>query len=366
VINVPLGGGTLTFKNLFNLETGSTVGYDGMVLEISINGGAYSDITSGGNAFTAGGYNKTISANFSSAIAGRQAWSGLSGGTTAAPTYIDSSIALPAAAAGQPIRLKWRVSTDSSAIAAGVPGVRIDDIAVIGNTAVCSGPGAPNTNPTVSTPSTQSINEDAATSAVAVTINDAETPLGNLVLAASSNNTALVPNAPANLALGGSAGSRTIIVTPLPNMSGTATITLTVTDGGALTATSTFDVVVAPVNDAPSFLILGDRTHVQGTPGLQTIAGFVTGTNFGPSESGQTVVGYTVSELSDPANAVSGAAISPAGVLTYTLAGTPGVATIRVTMQDSGGTANGGVDTSAPVDFTITTVPVDVFKDGFE
>jgi len=76
-----------------------------MVLEISINGGAFNDITTGGNAFTAGGYTRTIDVTFGSQLAGRPAWSGLSGGSTAAPTYITSTINLPAAAAGQPINM---------------------------------------------------------------------------------------------------------------------------------------------------------------------------------------------------------------------------------------------------------------------
>jgi hypothetical protein len=142
-INVPAAGGQLSFKNLYNMESG----FDGMVLEISINGGAFSDITTGGNAFIAGGYNYTISSSFSSPIAGRMAWSGLSGGTTAAPTYITSTINLPAAAAGQPIKLKWRAATDSSVIAAGAAGVRIDNITVTNTSNVCSiqvaPPGAP-------------------------------------------------------------------------------------------------------------------------------------------------------------------------------------------------------------------------------
>jgi subtilisin-like proprotein convertase family protein len=141
-INVPAGGGQLTFQNLFNLEASAvtpTTGFDGMVLEISINGGAFNDITTGGNAFIAGGYTRTISGGFSSPIGGRQAWSGLSGGTTAAPTYITSTINLPAAAAGQPIKLRWRVATDSSAVAAGTAGARIDAISITGSSFVCAG-----------------------------------------------------------------------------------------------------------------------------------------------------------------------------------------------------------------------------------
>src|SRR5207247_1239176 len=52
-------------------------------------------------------------------------------------------------------------------------------------------------------------------------------------------------------------------------------------------------------------------------------------------------------------------AISPAGVLTYTpAANANGQATVTVQLHDNGGTANGGVDTSAAQQFTITVTPV--------
>ena len=150
-INVPAAGGQLTFRNLFNLEASGvtpTRGFDGMVLEISINGGAFNDITTGGNAFIAGGYTRTIDSTFGSPIAGRLAWSGLSGGTTAAPTYITSTINLPAAAAGQPIKLRWRAATDNSAVAAGAAGVRIDTIVISGSSFVCNSQSCTITAPT--------------------------------------------------------------------------------------------------------------------------------------------------------------------------------------------------------------------------
>jgi uncharacterized repeat protein (TIGR01451 family) len=354
VFTVPAAGAQLSFKNLFNLESGSS-GYDGMVLELSVNGGAFADITTGGNAFTAGGYTMAISSQYSSPIAGRQAWSGLSGGTGAAPTYITSTINLPATANGQPVQLKWRVATDDGVAASGESGARVDDVVITNNNAVCAAP-ASNTAPNVTGPSTQSINEDGVAGPFNVTVGDTETPVASLVLSATSNNTALVPNNPANLTLGGSGATRTLQVTPVANASGTATITLTVTDGGSLTGTSTFDVVVAAVNDAPSFTILGNRSHAAGAVGAQNVPAFVTATNFGPGENAQTVLGYTVTEQSDPNGIVSGAAIAANGTLTYTLSGQGGTATIRAVLQDSGGTANGGVDASAPVDFTITAI----------
>ena len=130
-IVAPVGGGLLTFRNVFNMEFASaTVGYDGMVLEISIAGGAYADILAAGGSFVTGGYTHTISTGFMSPIAGRMAWSGVSGGTTAAPTYITTTVNLPAAAGGQNIQLKWRAATDNSVAAAGDNGVRVDNIVI--------------------------------------------------------------------------------------------------------------------------------------------------------------------------------------------------------------------------------------------
>jgi len=56
----------------------------------------------------------------------------------------------------------------------------------------------------------------------------------------------------------------------------------------------------------------------------------------------------------------AGPAVASDGTLTYTTAtNANGVATITVRAQDDGGTANGGVDTSAPQTFTITVTAVD-------
>ncbi len=104
------GGGSFSFQNNYNTE--ST--FDGMVLEISVNGGAYQDILAAGGSFVTGGYNATISVNFMSPIAGRMAWSGNSGGFTT------TTVNLPASANGQSIQLKWRMASDSSIAATGV------------------------------------------------------------------------------------------------------------------------------------------------------------------------------------------------------------------------------------------------------
>ena len=125
------GGAQMTFRNTFNLEKDSidaNGGRDGMVLDISINGGAFQDIVAAGGSFVIGGYNKTISTGFGSPIAGRMAWSGLSGGTEATPQSITTTVNLPVAAYGQLVRLRWVVATDAAVNANGAAGAWVDTI----------------------------------------------------------------------------------------------------------------------------------------------------------------------------------------------------------------------------------------------
>ncbi|HXQ69000.1 MAG TPA: choice-of-anchor Q domain-containing protein, partial [Pyrinomonadaceae bacterium] len=67
---------------------------------------------------------------------------------------------------------------------------------------------------------------------------------------ATSSNTTLVPNA--NLGFTGSNGSRTLQITPAAGLSGTTTITVTVTATNGQTAVDTFVLTVGAVNDPPS------------------------------------------------------------------------------------------------------------------
>ncbi len=106
---------TFTFRHFYATE--ST--FDGGVLEISVNGGAYSDILAAGGLFVAGGYNATISTSFGSPIGGRQAWSGSSGG------YITTTVQLPASTLDQSVRMRWRMASDSSV---GATGWRVDSV----------------------------------------------------------------------------------------------------------------------------------------------------------------------------------------------------------------------------------------------
>jgi len=105
-----------------------------------------------------------------------------------------------------------------------------------------------NDTPAISDISNQSVNEDETTEEIAFTVSDVETAVGELVVEASSSDQALV--ADSSIVLSGSGDSRTLVITPVGNASGTATITVTASDGTA-SASETFDLMVRAINDAP-------------------------------------------------------------------------------------------------------------------
>jgi len=138
---------------------------------------------------------------------------------------------------------------------------------------------------------------------------------------------------------------------------GTVTITVRATDPGNASFDESFTVTVNSVNDAPSFTA-GDDQTVNEDAGVQTVADWATGISFGPANESPQTVNFLVTNNT---NALFSAqpAIAPDGTLTYTPADNAnGTATVSVQLMDSGGVANGGMDTSATQTFTITVTPV--------
>ena len=171
---------------------------------------------------------------------------------------------------------------------------------------------------------------------------------------ATSSNTALVPNNAANISISGSGSSRTLQISPVANAFGTSTITVTVNGNNSQTMTDTFLLTVNAVNDAPSFTKGADQT-VNENSGGQTVDNWASNIAVGPAnEAGQTVNFVVVSNSNGSLFAVA-PAVSPSGTLTYTSAtGASGTALITIALMDNGGTANGGIDTSATQTFNIT------------
>jgi hypothetical protein len=124
------GTAKIRFRNFFNTEydppsPGPEEFWDGYVLEVSINGGAFVDVTDPtvGGSFVTGGYTGEINGIASNPLAGRQAWCGEN------LTYIDTEINLGAALNGQTIRLRFRMGTD---LFTGGPGVHVDGLIIDG------------------------------------------------------------------------------------------------------------------------------------------------------------------------------------------------------------------------------------------
>ena len=123
-ISIPISTASakLTFRNNYNLESG----FDGAVLEVSspnILAGAFTDVTNAavGGSFSAGGYVAVISSSFSNPLAGRSAWTGSSIG------YITTTANLGPNVAGQTIKLRFRMGSDSSQAGTGW---RVDTISL--------------------------------------------------------------------------------------------------------------------------------------------------------------------------------------------------------------------------------------------
>ena len=191
--------------------------------------------------------------------------------------------------------------------------------------------------PKLSQVADQTINEDVSTGRIEFTVEDVETLASALVVTVSSSNTVLFPES--KIELTGTTGKRYINLTPAANLSGTATITLTVEDLDGGIATITFTVEVKPVNDLPSLTI----------PGTQTI-----------SEDGSTgTLSITVGDVETAANdiileaisgntniiAESGIAINGSGanrtIKLTPVANASGTVTITIRAKDE----NGGITT---------------------
>ena len=120
-----------------------------------------------------------------------------------------------------------------------------------------------NTAPTISAISNQATTMNTATAAIPFTIADGQTAASNLVVTSTSSSTNLVPTG--QIVCVGYGTSRSMTVTPASNQLGTATITLTVSDG-SLTASNSF---VLTVNPAPPPVIaitkveMLDASHVR-------------------------------------------------------------------------------------------------------
>jgi CSLREA domain-containing protein len=199
----------------------------------------------------------------------------------------------------------------------------------------------------------QTVNEDAGGQTVnawatAISAGPSDESAQTLTFQVTNNtNAALFLTAPAISSTG------RLTFTPAANANGTATITINLKDsggspnGGADTSASqTFVITVNAVNDQPSFA-KGANQSVNEDAGPQTVASWATAMSAGPADESSQSLSFTITN-NNPGFFSVDPAVSPNGTLTYTpAANVNGTANIGVAIKDDGGTANGGVDTSA-------------------
>ncbi len=101
-VTVSGAGRELSFWHRYNTQLGK----DGGVLEVSVNGGAWTDIVTAGGAFLEGGYDSTFGNGQQNPLAGRDAWSGNSGG------FLRTRVSVTGGLLGVPIRFRWVMGHD--------------------------------------------------------------------------------------------------------------------------------------------------------------------------------------------------------------------------------------------------------------
>jgi uncharacterized repeat protein (TIGR01451 family) len=212
--------------------------------------------------------------------------------------------------------------------------------------------------PRVNAPASANTVEDTTGAPITVFVSDADSAAASLVVAATSDNQALVADAGLAITPGGNAFERLLTITPVADANtptqGSAAITVTATDIDGDLGSDVITFTVNARNDPPAFDVGTDPAFIAGSSGTRSLPAFASVIRFGPAdESGQGVLQYNVIETGDPASVVSGTAIDTAGTLGFVLSGNDGTATFTATLQDNGGTLDGGQDTSSALPFSI-------------
>jgi len=159
--------------------------------------------------------------------------------------------------------------------------------------------GSVNDRPSLTTLKSRTIPVNGTTGAIALKIGDVETPVSALKLSARSTNAALVPASA--IVFGGSGANRTVTIKPVAGRTGASGITLSVSDGQAVTSTY-FVLTVASANRLPTISSVANLTLSEDAP--------------------PTTVRFTVADTEAPASllavtgASSNAALLPASALT--------------------------------------------------
>ena len=338
---------TIQFRNNYGLENG----FDGGVMEISVNGGAFTDVITAGGSFTSGGYNSVISSGFSSPIGGRSAWSGNSNG------YTTTAVELPASTIGQSVRLRFRMAADIDT--SGV-GWRVDTIqacgfaspSVLSITATDASKSEGNSG---TTPFNFVVSRTGDASA-AGTVQYAVTGSGTAPAIASDFGGTL-PSGTVSFAAGETSKPVVIDVTGDTQYEGSEgfTVTISAATGGALIDTAAANgLIVDDDNTAPTDLTISQSSIAENVPLASTIGSLATV----DSDVADLFTYTLVSGAGDTDNssfAISGSNLRTAAALNFE---TKSNYSVRVRSTDQGGLTFEKSFTISVVDLAEFSAPV--------
>lgn len=215
---------------------------------------------------------------------------------------------------------------------------------------------AVNDAPLVSSIGNVVVNEDVSTGLISFTISDEETPVQSLLVTATSDNTSLLPNS--GILLGGTAGNRTIKLTPAANKFGEARVTVRVSDG-ALSVSRIFTLKVNPVNDPPSISAISGLSIPQAQAATAPISFTISDLETSPSRLIVTATSSNKSLVPDSNLILNGTegnralVIKPIGTL-------KGTSTITITVKDPEGATTSRlfnfIRSASPPELNITSV----------
>lgn len=214
-----------------------------------------------------------------------------------------------------------------------------------------------NDAPTLSVISDQTTDEDTRTSEIVFVIGDLETTASALVVTAQSSNTTLVPaNA---LEISGGLMYRALFITPAANRSGSATITVTVSDGN-LQATRSFLLTVNPVNDAPTITGLENRI-IKENESMGSMSFTIRDPESNPSVLSLTAVSDNAALVPESGIVLGGNGNTRSIVITPA-PNTRGVALITLTVSDGllQGTSSFTLTVADPVTIIQDPLPVEI------
>jgi len=145
--------------------------------------------------------------------------------------------------------------------------------------------------------------------------------------------------------------------TPNPDYYGLDSFKFKITAGGVDSVTGTVSILVIPVNDPPSFTLSGANVTVYEDAPQQVKENWATGISKGPYENSQGLRFILSNDNPDLFQIQPYMSIVKGRLIFKPKKDAYGSATVTVTLKDTGGTANGGIDEVTDT-FTITVLPV--------